>query len=169
MGEIGFITAGMLSSCAFVYTSPAALPEKSLMKTTEGAFMTSLCLVSTFLLTDAVWITADALWGVSASLILCAFFSFVFSSAALWIIMPGTSTFSIAPSALVLVLTQPQTASVSESIMYAIGTAAGIILLLSALSPILRRAAFSDAPRCLKGIPSLLLVLGICALAFGGF
>lgn len=169
MGDLGFFVSGALSSCGLVFLSPAALPEGELLKSTKGAFMTALSLACSFLLTDAVYMTASALWGDYVSVMLCVVFSFVFSKAAEQIILSGRKSLHLAPSCAVLVLTQPYLQSAFETVFFALGTAAGIILLLTALSPVIRRIKASDAPRALKGLPSLLLVLGLCALAFGGF
>ncbi len=169
MGNAGLLIAGALSSCALIYTAPAALPEKNLLGSLKSAFMTSLSLACAFLLTDAVWLTANALWGVNAAVMLCALFSFIFTKLTVWVFTPNTHTSFLTASAAVLVLTQPQAVSWMDSVLFAIGTAVGIIGLLTALSPVLRRSNFSDAPLCIKGLPSLLFILGISALAFGGF
>lgn len=170
MGGLNMLFGGMLTSCAFIYAAPAALPEQSVRTSTRCAFMTSLTLSCAFLLTDAVYVLANALWSsVQLSLMLCAFFSFVFAKSAQWAFLPNMSSVFLPACTAVIVLVQPQTADAVESVMYALGTALGIIIVLTALSPALRRISLSDAPKCVKGLPATLLILGLGALAFGGF
>lgn len=168
MGGLG-VLAGILSACAFVFLAPAALPERELLRNTKSAFMTALSLACAFLLTDAVYMISHALWGSFASVIICVFFSFVLSKTAEQIILSERKSLNLAAACAVLVLSQPEAESAAEKVLFAVGVAVGIIILLTALSSVLRRISHSDAPRALKGLPSLLLVLGLCALAFGGF
>ena len=111
----------------------------------------------------------DALFGTSAALILCAVSAFAFSHLLSAALMPDTDTVFLAASALVLTLTQPRFSSWGEAVLSALGTALGIIILLTALSPALRRLSLSDAPKCVKGLPCILFILGVSALAFAGF
>ncbi len=169
MGDIGLLSAGIFSSCALIYSAPAALPKQKLWGSTADAFMVSLALSGAFLLTDGVWMLAYSLWGISYAVILCAVSAFAFSSALACALMPDADTVSVAASALVLTLAQPRFSAWGESVLSSLGTALGIIILLTALSPALRRLSLSDAPRCMKGLPCTLLILAIAALAFAPF
>ncbi len=169
MGDIGLLSAGVFSSCALIYSAPAALPKQKIWGSTADAFMISLVLSGAFLLTDGVWMLACSLWGISYAVLLCAVSAFAFSSALSCALMPDADTVSAAASALVLTLVQPRFSSFGESVLSSVGTALGIIILLTALSPVLRRLSLSDAPRSMKGLPSILLILAIAALAFAGF
>ncbi len=169
MGDLGLFVSGVLASCALVYAAPAALPEKEMLRHTKGAMLTGLSVACSFLLADGVYITADALWETQTAVLLCVIFSFIFSKTAEQVILSERKSLCLPAVCTVLVLTQPYAGSALETVLYAIGTAVGVILLLTALSPVIRRMKVSDAPRPLKGLPSLLLILGLCALAFGGF
>lgn len=170
MGGLEMLLAGMLGSCALIYTSPAALPEQSVRNSSFNAFLTSLTLSCAFLLTDAVFVLSDALWhSTKISLMLCALFAFIFSKAAQWAIIPNMPSLFLPACTAVLVLVQPQSSDAVGYIMYALGTALGVIIIITALSPAIRRISLSDAPRCVKGLPAALLILGLGALAFGGF
>lgn len=169
MGDIESLFAGVFSSCALIYLAPAALPEKSLWKTTRNAFMTALALACSFLLTNAVRMLSSALWGVEVTVLLCVLFAFIFARATVWAFMPEAETVFLTASTAVLVLAQPKSSGWSEAVMLAVGTAVGVILLITALSPAVQRIRQSDAPKCIKGLPSVLFILGLAALAFGGF
>lgn len=169
MGDIGLLSAGIFSSCALIYSAPAALPERKAWSSTRDAFMTSLALSGTFLLGDGVWMLSDSLWGTSSALILCAVSVFIISEGFAWALFPEINTSFLAASALVPVLSQPRFPLWGQSALSALGTALGIVILITALSPAMRRISLSDAPQCVRGIPSLLFILGIAALAFAAF
>lgn len=169
MGSLEALLAGIFTSCALIYLAPSALPEMSLWKTTRSAFITSLALACAFLLTDGVRMLSSALWGTEVTVLLCVFFAFFFARAAVWAFMPGADTVFLAASAAVLVLAQPKSSGWGEAVMLAVGTAVGVIILITALSPAVQRVRLSDAPKCVKGTPSVLFILGLAALAFGGF
>ncbi len=163
------IIAVILSAGAFVYTAPAALPEKKRLGTTKGAFMTALCLVCAFLLSEAVYILSKALWGVSPAVLLCVLSAFAFSKTAEYIFFSECTGANLPAVCALLALFCPAAESAWQTVLYALCTAVGVIVMLTALSSVIRRISHSDAPSPLKGLPSLLLVLGLCALAFGGF
>ena len=56
-----------------------------------------------------------------------------------------------------------------ESIVYAIGTAAGFLLALVLMSGIRQRIKIAPLPNFIKGAPILFVTGGLLSLAFGGF
>ena len=56
-----------------------------------------------------------------------------------------------------------------ESIVYAIGTAAGFLLALVLMSGIRQRIKIAPLPNFIKGAPILFVAGGLLSLAFGGF
>lgn len=56
-----------------------------------------------------------------------------------------------------------------QSIVYAVGSAAGFLLALVLMSGIRERMRVSPVPSFLKGTPILFVVAGLLSMAFGGF
>ncbi len=168
MGNTELLTAGVLSSCALVFAAPAALPEERLLCSVRSAFLTSLALACAFLLTDGARMLSDALWGETASVIICALFSFLTARTALKLILPEESSVFLPAAVAVLVLTQPERAGWGASVLGSVCTAAGVMVFITALSPVLHRIRLSESPRCVRGLPSVLIISGLCALAFSG-
>ncbi len=161
--------AGIFSSCALIYLAPAAFPMSDIKSSVRASFASSLSLAAAFLLTGSVYAPAKTFLGDPAADLLCVLFAFIFSCLTVRGICPNADIVSTAASAAVLVLTQPDVSDWSRAVMLAMGTAVGIIILITALSQAVRRMSLSDSPECIKGLPSALLILGLTALAFGGF
>ena len=56
-----------------------------------------------------------------------------------------------------------------ESIVYAIGTAAGFLLAMVLMAGIRQRIKIASVPNILKGTPVLFVAAGLLSMAFGGF
>lgn len=168
MGSIDTLFAGIFSSCALIYLAPAALPVYDI-KNVSRAFYVSLSLAAAFLLTGSVYALSGACFGDTAATLICVLFAFLFGRLTVRGMCPESDGTSTAVSAAVLVLTQPAASDWGQAVMTALGTAAGIVIIMTALSAAVKRISLSEAPHCIKGLPSALLILGLAALAFDGF
>ena len=56
-----------------------------------------------------------------------------------------------------------------ESIVYAIGTAAGFLLAMVLMAGIRQRIKIASVPNILKGTPVLFVAAGLLSMAFSGF
>lgn len=160
----GLIAAGTVCAVICIFLSGQRLNISP-----RGTFMTAITLACAFLLSHAVWLVSDSLWGIVPAFFLLSLFSFVFSHCAIWAITPEYGADFLPAAAVLLTLSQPLKSGISPAVISSIGTALALIAIIAALIPAVRRITFSDAPRCVRGIPAVLLILGIAALAFAGF
>ena len=57
----------------------------------------------------------------------------------------------------------------AQSIVYAVGSAAGFLISMVLMSGIRQRIKIAPVPNCLKGTPVLFVAAGLLSMAFGGF
>lgn len=165
--SMGLVLAGI--TAAVVHLIFPSDEKINLYFSSAKAFNFSLCLACVFLLTDAVHLLSGALWSTNTAVLITCLSAFVFSLAALRIFAPDFPLALLSTSSAVLALAQPERADWGSTALSALVTAIIIIIIITAISPALRRIKHSDSPRCIKGLPSMLLILGLAALAFGAF
>lgn len=164
--SMGLVFAG-IAAAAVKLAFPSE--NNNLHFSTAKAFNYSLCLACVFLLANGVFLISDALWSINIAVLVTALSDFVFSCAATHIFAVDFPPAVLSAASFALIFVQGDKADWKGMALSAFITALAAVAIITALSPALRRNGHSDAPQCLKGLPAMLLILGLAALAFGAF